>query len=204
MQGYWPNPCGFPRGLPAKIWPTWVSAHDEFEVAPGASTCWASICPSSSQSQNACLEEDDVRQTVYFSTKILNSELLNHRDLSDCQGEMEGKKRKENHAVFHKSLLSSTLRAKIDKGLWGSPLTKSLFAAPVCTYKKLHEEHLQNFLLWVPYNAYDKTSSQNNYISRKHIGSKLKFWKYCLEVDKEVKESVIMMWGNKPILQPCS
>lgn len=63
------------------------------------------------------------------------------------ENEMEGKKREQNYPVFQKGLTSSTLWAKADKGLQGSPLTKRLFAAPVCTYQKLHKQYLQYFLL---------------------------------------------------------
>lgn len=63
------------------------------------------------------------------------------------ESEMEGKRRKQNYPAFRKSLVSSTKRAKADKGLQGSLLTKSLFAVPICTYQKLHKQYLQYLLL---------------------------------------------------------
>ena len=183
MQGYWPLPCGFPRGLPAQIWPIWVEADDEFEVALGASTCWSSISPSFSYSQNVSLEEDDVRQTPYFSTKNLSGKSQGFTRL--LESETEGKKRKQNHPVFHKSLVSSTSWAKVGKGLQGSPLTKSLFAAPVCTYQKLHKQYLQYFLLWLPHSAYTRCLyGIIIYLEWRYIMNKLKFLRYYLEVGK--------------------
>ena len=108
------------------------------------------------------------------------------------ESEMERQKQKQNHPVFHKSLVSSTLWAKADKGLQGSPLTKSLFAAPVCTYQKLHEQYLQYFLLGLPHTAYTRhLYGKIMYLERGYIMNKLKFLRYYPEVGKGGKKSVV-------------
>lgn len=101
------------------------------------SQCLLIISPFFSYSQNASLEEDDVRQTSCFSTKNLSGKSQGFMWLPES--EMEGKGRKQNYPAFRKSLVSSTLWAKAEKGLQGSPLTKSLFAVPICTYQNLHK-----------------------------------------------------------------
>lgn len=117
---------------------------------------------------------------------------------------MEGKKRKENHAVFHKSLLSSTLRAKADKGLWGSPLPR-VFLLPL----SVHIRNYMNSTCRIFFCEYHTMLMARllhgiiTYLERRHVVNKVKFWRHCLEVGKEVKESVIMTWGNEPTLQPC-
>lgn len=102
------------------------------------------------------------------------------------ESEMEGKKRKKNHTVFHKSLLaSSTLWAKADKGLQRSPLTKNLFAAPVCTYQKLQEKY---FLLWLPHSAYTRCLyGVIMYLEWRYITNDLKFLRHHLELEKGEK-----------------
>lgn len=116
-------------------------------------------------SPNTPLEQDDVRRTAYFNVKIPGGKSQGFTWL--LESEMGGKKGKQNHPVFHKSLISHAPRAKVEKGLKGNPLSKSLFAAPVCTYQKLHEQYLQYFFLRPQYLG--KMSVWNNFISRTKI-----------------------------------
>lgn len=119
-------------------------------------------------SPNTSLEQDDVRQTAYFNVKIPSGKSQGFTWL--LESEMEGKKRKQNHPLFHKSLVSRAPWAKAEKVLKGNTLTKSLFDAPVFTYQKLHEQYLQYFCLWPQYLR--KMSIWNNFISKTKIHHK--------------------------------
>lgn len=150
------------------------------------SACWSSMTPSFTYSQNTSLEKDDVRQTAYFCTKNLSGKSQGLTWL--LESEMEGKKRQQNHTVFHKNLLaSSTLWAKADEGLQRSPLTKNLSAAPVCTHQKLHKQY---FRLWLPHSAYTRCLyGVIIYLEWRYIVNKLKFLRHYLELEKGEKIS---------------
>lgn len=136
----------FPWRLPAQIQPMWEEVADELEDCPWNQHLFIThlslllIFPKCILRRGWCGPKTSAGKSQRF-TWLLGSEMV-------------GKKRKQSHPVFHKSLISSALWAKADKSLQGSPLAKSLFAAPVCTYQKLHEQHSQYFLPWLPHSAY--------------------------------------------------
>lgn len=97
-----------------------------------------------------------------------------------------------NKILLYFTRVSSALWAKADKVLQGSPLTKSLFAAPVCTYQKLHNQYLQCFLLWYTRYLYEIIT----YLEWKYIRNKLTFLRYYVDAGGK-RLTAVIMWENK-------
>lgn len=139
------------------------------------------------------------------SISVQKSSTVNHRDLSDWQKvHWRGRREKKIMLYFTRAFSQVHWGPKESKAFQQVPLPR-VFLLPLSV-------HIRNYMnsicriFFCEYHIMLMVRLLHGiiiYQEQRHVVNKLKFWKYCLEVGKEVKESVIMMWGDKPTLQPC-